>query len=169
MSLVPRRTASLPQNRLQTTIEALQTQIDAMKTTQYLGGSSVVYYNSSTGAPYDWTGTLTQIPGYPTGNGQAFLVVTATALSMATLYADIITKLYVGTSTSWYRPSNGFTDQLGSAAPFNVNVLDAPNSMSNPALKTWVLQVTGDLTRTAYVQVFVQALDHVSITVTQVA
>lgn len=169
MSLTPRRMAPLPQNKLQTTVSDLQTQIDALKTTQYLGGSSVVFFTTSTGHAYDWTGTLTQIPGFPTGNGQAFLVVTATANTMATLYANLIVRLFVGSPTAWYRPSDGFTDQLGSAVPFSTSVLDAPNSGSDPALKTWVLQVTGDLTRTAYVQVFVQALDGVAITVTQVA
>ena len=163
------RAKNLPQYGLQTKLAQLQTELDALKTTQYLGGSSVVFFVSSTGEEYDWTGTLTQISGGPTGDGQAFLLVTATAQTMPTLYAFVVAKLYVGSPTSWYRPSDSFTDLLASAVPFVLNVINVPNTALDANVNQFLVQVTGDTTRTAYVQVFIESLDNVDITVTQVA
>ena len=77
------RLRHLPQNKLDTILTGLEQEAAALKgAPQFVGGSSVVFFQSDSGSPYDWSGTLTRIVGAPTGNGQAFILVQATAVTM---------------------------------------------------------------------------------------
>jgi hypothetical protein len=147
-------------NKLAQTLSYMEQQIAALKSApQYLGGSSVVYFTSSTEAAYDWNGT-------PSDSASAYLLVTLTATTADVLYGTLVTQLFVGIDTAWYRPSNEFADLAAGDIAITSGITLVPNA---PGLGTnvnqFIVTVNGDSTREVWLKLYALALDEVTITV----
>jgi hypothetical protein len=153
------RLTSTPDNKLVTAIQQLETEVAALKATQLLGGSSVMGFSSDTGAAYDWSGNTPS-----SGDPIVFLLVTATAVTSPVLYAYVVTQLFVGTSSSWYRPDSALADQAAGKTPFEASPIAVPAS-GGTNQNQWVVAIQGDPTKTVYAKFYVPALDKVTITV----
>jgi hypothetical protein len=146
-------------HKLSTTLTYLEQQLNAIKASQqYLGGSSVVFSESSSGSTYDWNGT-------PSDSATTYLLVTITADTAPVLYSSLVTQLFVGTSTSWYRPSNFLADQAAGDIPINVSITDVPNAPGlGSDVNQCVISINGDNVRPAWLKLFVLALDTTTFT-----
>lgn len=162
------RTPRLPEQQLAQLVDKLEADLNELKSgVPQQVQSSVVFFQSDTGAAYDWTGILPQEVGAPTGQGLAVFSVQAQATAMNNLYANLGDKIFVGSPTSWYRPGNYLTDVIAGVPGFQTFYSDVPNNTGLPSTKVWILSLLGDTTRTAYIKFYVSALDRASITITR--
>lgn len=134
---------------------------------QYVGGSSLQFFQSDSGASYDWTGTLPASPLAP-ATGTKILRVTATATTMANLFGDLIGYLYKGNMSTWYRPSNYLADLKVGTTPFSISVQEEVLDLSNRNKKQWTVVITGNKVTTCFVKLYVVANDEVTLTITEV-
>lgn len=162
------RTGRLREEQLGQLLDSLETSLQDFKSgaVQQLQ-SSVVHFQSDTGAAYDWSGTLPQQSGAATGHGLACFSVEATAASMSNLYATLNNQLFINTPISWYRPIDYLTDVVNGVPGFQTLYNDVPNNTGSPATKVCIVFLLGDTTRTAYIKFYVEALDHATLSITR--
>jgi hypothetical protein len=162
------RLRNLHDNKLATELSQLEQDTQALKSSsQYLGGSSVVFFTSTAAGTYDWSGTIPDPIGL--GSGGIVFLVTATAETMDVLYAVLYVDLYVGTPLAPYDGAALLTDFAGGVNAFQTTFTDVPNDTNEPTVKQWFCQLAGDTVRQAAVKFRIEALDHAAVTITVVS
>ena len=135
--MADKRTDRTIEETLQQSLDTIQTNLNQIKSPapQIIGGGSIVSFLSDSGNPYDWTGNLTRVGASP-NFGRAVFLISATAATMATLYANLNQQLFVGTPTTWYRPIDYMNDEIAGNIGFITGYLDTPAATTNSNVKS---------------------------------
>lgn len=155
----------LPENSFNTFLSSREAAMNALKAAQFAGGSNVLMKVASNATAYDWTGTLpadTTNPPY----GLKQLRVTATAQNMDNLYGTVFAKIWVGSMSNWYRPSNMLADQKAGVTSFNFNKFESQPDVTNSKVKNWDFSINGNTTSTVFFKAYCRVSDDVVITIT---
>src|SRR5438067_550708 len=137
-------------------------QTQQIKNPQPIGGDSLNFYQSDSGATYDWSGLL-PLSG---SSGLKILLVEAQAITQETLFADLIYELYVGSSTNRYTSQNYLSDLKAGGTGFLMYKIPQPLDINHKNKARFGIAIAGDTTTTCYAKFYVVANDQVTITVT---
>jgi hypothetical protein len=155
--MITRRVDNIPANSFGSLLDGLNSQLDELKTSlQLVGTSSIIYKQNDTGATADWTGTLTH-----GGGGQPYYnnyVISATAATQGALLADLVYKVWINGVLTPHLPTGVFSLT-------NEYILPKAGSITNT--QQWFLTIIGNGTATVALKAYVLATDAVTITVTE--
>lgn len=159
------RLQQLAEHQLARQLQSLEAALVQLKTAQFIGTGAVSFFLGDSGAPYDWSGTLTHTTATASGYVQALLLtVECTNQEFAT--GDVIAELYVGSMANRYTYANWLDDLAHSRPAFSLSVYPVAGSPAAPTTATWKVFVQGGSnTTTCYVKFYIVANDDVNITV----
>lgn len=140
--------------------------MEELKTRQIIGGDSLAFYQSDSGAAYDWSGLLPESPPAPT-TGHKILVVEAAAATQETLFADLIFELYVGSMSNRWTVRDYLAAIDASTPAFLIFQIPQPLDVDTRNIARFGIAIMGDKTTTCFAKFYVVANDTVVISITE--
>lgn len=157
------RVDDLDANTLPQFLDRMESDLVEMKSTyQRIGGASVQQVITESANQYDWSGVLPNDPSGGPGIGFRVLKVTAISSKMENLYGSLTVKMFVGSPTNWYRPSNFLADVDVGSTGFLLSVSPYVVNLDNRQEKSFLVWITGDDSTTIYLKYYVIASDSVT-------
>jgi hypothetical protein len=154
------------EEKLAQDVTNLEQQLNEIRSSapQFIGGSSVRHYTSQAAGEFDWNGLLND--PLMLGDGGKLFLITATAQNMNVFYGYAQVDVYQTTSTNQYTSLSYMNDFAAGGSPITTNFVDAPNDTSQPEVKKWFAEITGDSTKQLWVKFSVVGLDQATVTIT---
>lgn len=156
------RIDELPENALAETLGNIERLANELKNRQLVSGGNIRFFTSDSGNTYDWQGNLTAGGQFP-GAGVRVFKVTATAVNMENLFADLILEIYDGSGTMFTFKEYLQNITSGAQPQFFPVLYEEPVDLVDSNKKVWSVGLTGLAGQAAKIKIYVVASDEVTL------
>jgi hypothetical protein len=156
------RIDELPENALAEVLNTTERLANELKNRQLVSGGNIRFFTNDSGNTYDWQGTLTAGGQFP-GAGVRIFRVTATAVNMENLFADLILEIYDGAGNMYTFKEYLLAINNGTQPQFYQVLQEEPVDLADSNKKVWSVGLTGLAGQAAKFKVYVVASDEVTL------
>lgn len=161
------RIDELPENALEQALKSTELLANELKNRQLVSGGNIRFFTSDSGNTYDWQGNLAA-GGQFSGAGVKVFKVTATAVNMENLFADLILEIYTGAGVMFTMKEYLQNIGTGAQPQFYPVLYEEPVDLVDSNKKVWSVGLTGLAGQAAKFKIYVVASDEVTLNFVQV-